>query len=299
MSEPASPPAYRHAQSPIGGILWMALAALFFSVSFGLVRHISDTINSFEQTFFRQLIGLLIILPFVLREGRAGFKTHQITITIVRNVAGVAAITMSFLAVTLIPLVDALALQFTLPLFTILFAYILLRERPGAHRWLAMVFGFAGALVILRPGIIEISAGMLVALGAAASFGVSDTLCRKLAQTDSTNSIVFYSFAIHVPLALPLALVDWVTPTAADWPWLLAMGLTSFGAQYSLSKAFILAEASLVSPVLFVRLPMVALIGYIFFAQVPDLWTWVGAFIIFAAAYYAAHRERLNQNLAV
>lgn len=269
----------------------MASAALFFSIAFGLVRHISETINAFEQTLFRQIMGMLIMLPFMLREGRAGFKTFQLKTNLIRNLAGYAGISLSFLSVTLIPLAESVALNFTLPLFTTIFAYILLKERPGAHRWLATALGFAGALVILRPGLIEVSFGMIVALLAAASFGVSDSLCRKLAQTDSTNSIVFYGFAMHVPLAIPLAVVNWVTPTLADWPWLIAMGLTSFGAQYSLSKAFILAEASLVSPVLFLRLPIVAVIGWVFFAQTTDIWTWIGALIIFAATYYSARRE--------
>jgi drug/metabolite transporter (DMT)-like permease len=132
---------------------------------------------------------------------------------------------------------------------------------------------------------------MIAALGAAASFGISDTLCRKLAQTDDTNYIVFYGFAIHVPLAIPLALMNWVTPSLVDWSWFIAMGLSSFAAQYSLSKAFILAEASLVSPVLFLRLLMVALIGYIFFGQTTDIWTWIGALIIFSAIYYVTKRE--------
>jgi drug/metabolite transporter (DMT)-like permease len=269
----------------------MASAALFFSVSYGLVRHLSESINAFEQTLFRQSMGMLIMLPFVLRAGSAGFKTHQLKTNLIRNFAGYFGISLSFFSVTLIPISEAVALQNTLPLFTIVFAYILLRERPSVHRWLALAIGTVGALIILRPGFIDLSLGMIVALCAAASFGVSDTLCRKLSQTDDINSIVFYSFAIQIPLAMPLALVNWVTPSITEWSWLVALGLVSFVAQYSLSKAFILAEASVVSPVLFLRLPMAAVIGYVFFGQTTDFWTWVGAFVIFAATYYVTRRE--------
>ncbi|MEE2746501.1 MAG: EamA family transporter, partial [Pseudomonadota bacterium] len=106
-----------------------------------------------------------------------------------------------------------------------------------------------------------------------------------------TLSIVFLSFVFQLPFSLPLALSDWVTPTVMELLWLAAMGATSFGAQWSLSRAYILADASVVSPVLFIRLPMVSAIGLIFFNQVTDIWTWIGALIIFGSTYYAARRE--------
>lgn len=294
MSDIASAPTYRHAQSPIIGVLWMVAAAAFFAVTFGLVRHLSDSIDVLQQVFLRQVIGALIMLPFVLRHGRAGFKTHMPVITIVRNTIGYVAITFSFLSLTLIPLADSTVLHSTLPFFTMIFAFILLRERPRAHRWIATALGFLGAVVILRPGIIEVSLGMTLALAAAAAFSLSDTLCRKLSQTDSTTSIVFYSLAVAVPLALPLAIVNWTTPSTIDWLWIIAMALASFGAQWCLSMAYGKAEAGLVSPVLFLRLPMVAVIGFIFFDQTTDLWTWIGAAIIFAASYYMARRETVD-----
>jgi drug/metabolite transporter (DMT)-like permease len=278
----------------VQGVLWMLVAAAFFSIAAGLVRHISVTIDAFEQTFFRQLIGLLILLPFMWRRGLAGFKTRQIKVNLVRNVAGYLGISLSFLSLTLIPLADAITLQSTLPMFTIVFAAVLLGERVGLHRWSAMAVGFLGAVLILRPGFAEISVGMLVALASALCFGVSDTMARKLSSTDSTAVIVFYSFALQVPIAFAVALFNWVTPSAQDWLWLIALGLVSFGAQWGLSRAFVLAEASLVSPALFARIPLVALIGFAFFAEVPDIWTWIGAAVIFGATYYSAHRDAIR-----
>lgn len=283
------------AQAPLHGVLWMVVAAFFFAVSVGLVPHIAKSMNAFEQTFWRQLIGLLVFLPFVWRQGFRRLRTRQLKTNLVRNLAGYIGIALAFYSVTLIPLADSLALQFTLPFFTIMFAVILLGEHVGAHRWTATVFGFVGAIVILRPGIIEIQFGMLVAIAAAAFLALSDTLVRRLARTESTALIVFYGYALQVPIAFVVALYDWVTPTLADWPWLIALGLTSFAAQWALSRAFVLAEASLVSPILFLRLPIVSVIGYVFFAQVPDPWTWVGALIIFASAFYMARREAVLQ----
>lgn len=282
------------AQAPLKGVLWMVLAAFFFAVSVGLVRYISLRIDAFEQTFWRQFIGFVIILPIVLRHGLPGLRTRQLGTHLVRNLMGYIGIALSFYSVTLIPLADSLALQFTLPLFTIVFAMIILSERVGVHRLAATAAGFVGALVILRPGFAEIRFGMIVALGAAAFLAISDTLVRRLSRAEPTTLIVFYSYALQVPIAFAVALFHWVTPARADWPWLIALGLCSFIASWSLSRAFILAEASLVSPVLFLRLPIVSAIGYVFFAQVPDVWAWIGAVVIFASTTYAARREALH-----
>lgn len=289
-----APGAYQK-QAPLQGVLWMVVAAFFFAVAAGLVRHISTNIDAFEQAFWRQFLGLLIILPFVWRNGLIGLRTRQLKTNLLRNLAGYTGISLYFYSVTLIPLAESLALQFTLPLFTIIFAMLILGENVGAHRWTATVVGFLGALVILRPGMIAVEIGALVALTAAACLAMSDTLVRRLSRTESTLMIVFYGYLLQVPLAFAVALPDWVTPSAADWPWLLALGACSFIAQWGLSRAFVLAEASLVSPILFLRLPIVAVIGYFFFAQIPDLWTWVGAVIIFGSSYYAARREAMHR----
>lgn len=289
-----APGAYQK-QAPLQGVLWMVVAAVFFAVSAGLVRHLSANIDAFEQTFWRQFLGLLIILPFVWRSGRIGLRTRQLKTNLMRNLAGYAGISLYFYSVTLIPLAESLSLQFTLPLFTIVFAMLILSEKVGVHRWTATVVGFIGALVILRPGMIPIEVGALIALVSAACLAMSDTLVRRLSRTDTTLSIVFYSYLLQVPVALAVALPNWVTPTMDDWPWLIALGVCSFAAQWGLSRAFVLAEASLVSPILFLRLPIVALIGYVFFAEVPDDWTWVGAAIICASVYYAARRETMHR----
>ena len=291
MSKIGVPAEPLHAQSAIRGIVWMALAAVFFSIVFGLVRHISESINAFEQTFFRHIFGILILAPFIIRGGRASLRTGQLKLNIFRNLIGNGGTTLSFLSVTMISLTDSLTLHFTMPIFAILFALIILKERVGSHRWVAMVLGFFGVLVVLRPGFHDLNPGMLAALAAATCFGLSDVLLRKLSRTDMTLSIVFYSFIFQLPFSLPLALTNWVTPTPMELLWLAAMGAMSFGAQWSLSRAYILADASVVSPVLFIRLPIVSVIGLVFFGQVTDMWTWIGAAIIFGSTYYAARRE--------
>lgn len=294
MNEPASGGPL-HQQSPLRGVLWMAAAAVFFSVSFGVVRHLSDNgdIHAFQQAFFRQVFGTLVFLPIIFRHGLSSIRTRQPIANLTRVATNAVALVLAFWGVTLIPLAQALTLQSTVPFFAIIFAMLVVNERPGPHRWAAVMIGFAGALVILRPGIIGISLGMTVAVASAAFYGFSDAFLRKVARTDGTISIIFFGFAVQVPLLLPLAIMHWTTPALSDWPWILAMVILSFGAQFSLSKAYINAEASIVSPVLFIRIPMVAVIGFIFFDQIPDMWVWIGAAVIFVSTVYAARREAL------
>ena len=153
-----------------------------------------------------------------------------------------------------------------------------------------MVIGFAGVAIALRPGFQSIHPGMMAAIGAAAAYSLSDVLLRKLSHTDLTLSIVFYGFALQLPFSLPLALNEWVTPSGAEWGWLFLMGCLAFLAQWSLSRSYIVADASLVSTVMFVRLPIISVLGFIFFGEVTDIWTWVGATVILAGTYQAARQ---------
>ena len=162
-----------HAQSSVRGILWMALAAVFFSIAFGLVRHISEFINPYEQTCFRHIFGILILAPFVVRSGGGSIRTYQFKLNVFRNFVGNAGTTLSFLSVTMISLTDSLTLHFTLPIFAILFALLILKEKVGSHRWIAVVVGFLGVLVVLRPGFQEVNIGVyLLGIGLCADYEV-------------------------------------------------------------------------------------------------------------------------------
>jgi len=275
----------------IRGILWMVFAALCFSVALGFVRHLSSIISSFEIVFWRQTLGFLLTLPWLARAGLRVLHTRHLKIHVLRATFGYVWVLASFYSVTLIAIADSQALQFTLPFFTIIFAMLFLKERVGRHRWIATFIGFAGALVILRPGFSEASIGMMMALAAAAFFAASDCGTRYVARDDKTMAVVLYSFMLQIPIAfIPVALT-WTTLGLADWPAILALGLSSFGAQWGLSRALSTAEASLVSPVLFLRLPIVTAIGFVFFAVLPYIWTWLGALIIFAGTFYSARAE--------
>ncbi len=281
----------RERQSALGGILWMVGAAIAFSVNFAVVRHLQDHMSTFEIVFFRQILGALMMLPWLARAGIGALKTTRFPLHCQRMLWSYAAMFLGYYSLLLIPLSDSVALQFTLPLWTAILAVLFLGEKVGVHRWLAIAAGFAGVLVIVRPGFQDLNVGIAMVLAATAFYAVTDVIARSLAKTDRTILIVFYSFVLPIPLAAVPAGLTWTTPGPAIWPALLLFAVSSTAAQWCLTKSLATADASLVSPVLFLRLPFIAVIGWWFFGQTTDAFTWIGACIIFVATYLLARRE--------
>ena len=276
------------------GMLWMLGAALFFSASVGFVRYLSDFMSTFEIVFFRQIMGLAFMLPWLMRTGMAAARTNRLPLQGMRAVLSYLGMLSSYYSFTLIPIADAVALQFTTPLFTTVLAIIFLKEVVGLHRWSAILFGFAGVLIIVRPGFEELDLGMLVAICAAVFYASSNVANRALSRTESTAVILFYGFMLQIPMAAIPAAMTWVTPGWSVVPPLLGFGIVSIAAQWCLTRALAAADASLVEPVMFVRLPFVSMIGYVLFTEIPDAWTWVGAAVIFVSTVVLARREALH-----
>jgi drug/metabolite transporter (DMT)-like permease len=152
-------------------------------------------------------------------------------------------------------------------------------------RALGIVLGFVGILVILRPGMASVSAGALAVLGAAFAYAFAHTLTKLLSGKDAPIVILFYMTAIQLPLGLAASLPQWVWPSQAIWPWVALVGLTALSAHYCLTRAFQLADASVVIPLDFLRLPLIALIGLFFYGEPLDPWVMVGAAIVFVAIW--------------
>jgi drug/metabolite transporter (DMT)-like permease len=277
--------------NPIQGVLWMVAAAIAFSVTLIMVRYLSAKFTTFEIVFFRQVFGVMIMLPWLVRAGIGVLKTDQIKIYLTRAILTYCAMFAAYYSIILITIADSIALQFTLPFFTIIFAMAVLGEKVRTHRWIATVIGFIGAMIIIRPGFAEISAGMLIALSAAALYGGADTCTRFLSGRNTVNVVVFYGFVLQLPIAAVPAAMTWVTPGLADMGYILAFVIAAVGAQFFITQSFSNAEASLVSPVLFVRLPFVAVLGFFFFGELPGAWTWVGAAILFASTFWSTRRD--------
>jgi drug/metabolite transporter (DMT)-like permease len=271
----------------------MCGATVFFSCSLTLVKNLQDYgVTVFQAVLFRQLLGMLIFFPAVLFSG--GIKQLKTTVPIkhaTRAAFGFLGMCTGYYSLMLINVADSVALQFTLPIFTMFCAVWLLGEKIFAHRVIATLIGFGGVLIIVRPGFTEINYGILFAIASAATHAVSDTYARYLARYDQLKVIMTYNFVFTIPFALIPAIIWWEPVPFEIWPYIILFGVAGISAQFCLTRSFSLADASLVSPILFFRLPLVALIALFAFDQKTEMWTWIGAAIIILATTWMARKE--------
>ena len=281
-------------QSVLRGAAWMIVGAFGFSLVPLCVRQMSGNLSVFEIVFLRSALSVLILLPFQLRAGFATLRTAKLGLYGLRTVIIYAAVVIWFSALTLMPIADATALQFAQPLFTVMFAALILREMVGPHRWAATVIGFIGAALIIRPGMVEIGAGAPLALLSAALYAAGNIVVKILVRTEPASRVVFYFHLLLVPVALVPALLFWTTPSPTDWAWALGLALANTLGQIGLTRSFAAADASFVMPFTFLTLPFVAFQALAVYGEFPDLWTWVGAAVIFISGYYISRREALR-----
>jgi drug/metabolite transporter (DMT)-like permease len=196
-----------------------------------------------------------------------------------------------FMGFSMIPLAKAAALSFSGPLFSTLLAVFLLGEVLRLRRVVALIFGFTGALVILRPGWIEIDTGSLYMLLGAATWGAATIVVKILVRTEASTTIVMYMSLYASAFALIAAIPVWQMPDANQFVWLAALGACGSLTHICFAQSLRVAEVSLVLPLDFMRLIWSAIIGYVVFTETPVIWTWLGGFMIFSAATYIAIRE--------
>lgn len=273
------------------GALWSAAAAAFHSLVPVAVRLLSDSMPAIEIVFLRNLIGLMALLGFFAWRGLGSLHTARIGLHFQRNVLNFAGMWLWFAAVSAMPLGQAVALHFTVPLMVVLLAVMILRERPGPLRWAATLIGFCGVLVILRPGMITIGLPALMVLGSAISYAGVSIYTRVLGRTDSPAVTTFYYQLMLTLFAAVPVLWVWRTPGLHDVPALILVAVVGTVAPYCLIRAYTYAEASFLAPVDFLRLPFTTLMAIFLFAEPTDLWTWVGAAIIFASTMFITRRE--------
>ena len=272
----------------------MTTSCVFFAVLTGLIRHLSATLDPLEIVFFRNLFGLIVMLPWLMRQGLGTLSTRRPWLHALRAAFGLVAMTCWFTAITRVNLADAVALSFTTPLFATVAAVILLGEVVRSRRWSAVLIGFVGAMVILRPGFHEIPPAAFLVLLSSSVMAVGMMMIRMLSRTDSTGAIVFYMVLFLTPASLVPALFVWRTPTPEELLWLLLLGGSATLGHLCLTRAFAVAEATQVVPFDFIRLPLIALMGFVIFGEAIDVWTGVGAAIIVCSSVYIAHREAVH-----
>lgn len=275
----------------VEGALLMVFSCACFAAMSALIRHLSGTVSSFEIAFFRNAVGLVALLPWMAHLGFGTLRTQRLKLYLSRGTLGMVAMWAWYAALGMMPLAEAITLNFTVALWMIPVAIVLLKERIGPRRWAAAVVGFAGVLVVLQPGAEAISLGGLLAIGSALLFAVSMCIIKLLSKTETPTQIVFYMNVIMTPLSLGPAIAFWSFPTSTELGLLIAIGLIALAGHFSMARALSLAEASALMPLDYTRLPFAILIGYFAFGEFPGLWTWVGGAIIIASALYISRRE--------
>ena len=276
---------------PARGAILMVIAALFFSGMNAIIRVMSTELHPAQIAFLRNLGGLSFMLPWLARTGLTGLRTRNQRLYLGRSFISVLSMLTWFTALAIMPLAEAVALSFTTPLFATICAMILLGEVVRARRWTAMGFGLIGAMIIVRPGIEAISWAQILVLASCAFAALSTVLTKQLTRTEPTNAIVTYMTLYALPISLVPALFVWTPPSLTMWLWVAALGLCGTLGHQVVTRAFAVSEASALAPYDFVRLPFIALIAWLAFAEVPDIWTWVGAAVIVSSSAYIAHRE--------
>jgi drug/metabolite transporter (DMT)-like permease len=277
--------------SVVRGSLWAVVAAGFFTGMPISVRYLSDVMTSFEIVFFRSFLGMVIMAPFLAMRGWTGLRTGAPWLHVQRSTINFIGMVMWFYALGIMPLADATAIHFTMPLFIVLLATIFLGEKIGPRRLVAIGTGFLGVLVILRPGSVEFGLPAAGVLASAALYGGSVIYVKVITRTDAVSTVTFYTHLIMMLLSLIPTMMYWRSPGWDDVPALALLAGCGTIAPYCFSRALKAMDAGLVAPFDFLRLPFTALAGLLIFAETTSFWTWVGAAVIFGSTTYITRRE--------
>ena len=262
-----------------------------FASAHGMVRQVSSDLHAFEIVFFRNLFGSLAILPWFVREGMAPLRTRHLWLHFLRVGISVVSIFAFYMALILAPLAQVTALSFLGPIIGALLAALFLGEVVRIRRWAAILFGFAGTFVVLRPGFGVIELGAVLAVASSVGWGFSMMIVKLLTRTESSVTIIAYNVVLMTPLSLLAALFVWQWPTWTHLLWLAAIGVIVTVSSLVFTQGIKEAEINVVTPLDFFRLIWIAAIGFVFYGEVPTIFTWIGGAMIFASATYIAYRE--------
>jgi drug/metabolite transporter (DMT)-like permease len=285
---------------PIRAMIWITVAMALFAVLAASSRKAALMgMHPLQVVFLRNLSATLFLMPMLIWRGRALLRSNAIHLYGIRVGISIFSMTAWFYALALIPVAEVTAIGFLAPLFGTLGAIVFLGEKVRVRRWTALIIGFMGAMIILRPGSEPIGLGQYCAIFNAMSSGVITVLLKQLSSEDDSGKIVFLTTILMLPPTLVPALFVWETPGMDYLPVILTIGFTAVVGHYCLMRGFASTEASLVMTFDFSRLPFAVLIGWWMFGELTDIWTWVGAAVIFASAIYITRREaQLRQQAA-
>lgn len=264
----------------VRGALLIVLSATLVAIDTVIARIVTQDVNSLVLVFFRNLFGVLFLLPLVARAGLRSFHTRRPWGHFLRAAIKIAALIAFYYGVSMIPVAEATAIAFATPLFIAAGAALFLGESLRRGRLVAILIGFVGVLVILRPGVAVIHPAALAVVASTIGLATIGLMIKILARTEPPNTITVINITLSAPLALLPALFFWTPPSPTTLGLMLVQGALGTVSQLAVTRALHLADASLMMPIDFVRLPIVAGLGFLVLGQVPDRWMWLGAAII-------------------
>jgi len=275
----------------------MLLSILLFSLMDANVKWLGATYPTSQIMFFRCALALVPVLVIIaMRGGMVILRTRQKKLHLLRSLMGVSAMGLAFYAFSLMPLAEAVSLLHTAPLFMTALSVLLLREKVGLRRWSAVLLGFAGMLLVIRPGAGMLESGSLYMLAAAFLIGGTTIVIRILGRLDDPVCITFYFTATGVVVSLfGLLLQGWIAPDGGDLLLLILVGLLGGMAQYLMTLSYQNLAVAIVAPLKYLTIVSGGLIAYLVWGEVPDLQSVCGISVIVASGLYTLHRELLHK----
>ncbi len=272
----------------------MALSTVAFVTMHAAVREVSQDMHPFEVAFFRQVFGIVALAPWFIRYGLAPLRTKRLGMHGVRAFVNVIAMFAFYYALSIVPLAQVSALAFSVPIFTALLAMAFLGERVRLRRWAAILFGFSGVFIAFIPDMYEPGApqlGSLLVVLASFTWAIALIFIKVLGRTESTITITAYMVLLMTPMSLLPALAVWEWPTMEQFGWLLFIGVVGTIGQLTVVQALKEGETHVVMPIDFTKLIWAAGLGFLWFGEIPTVFTWVGGAMIFFSTTYIAWRE--------
>ena len=281
----------QQSSSIVRGMAWMLASTVLFVGVTGIVRHLGSDMSAPQAAFIRYAFGIMLLAPILFRLKARELITPRMGLHAVRGVVHGIGVMLWFFAMARIPIAEVTALGYTTPIFVTIGAALFLGERFRTRRMIAVLIGVFGTLVIVRPGFVTVELGTLAQITAAPLFAASALVSKKLTETEP-SSVIIALMAVFVTLTLlPMAIVDWRTPTKEELAWLFATASLATAGHYTMTRAYQAAEITVTQPLSFLQLVWAVLLGYYVFAETPDFWTIAGSIVIVGSATYIAHRE--------
>ena len=272
--------------------IFLIITSVFFgTVMLSFLKIAQEDVNVYVAGFFRFFLGLVIILPYIIKNKDAVLKTTHLKQHFLRAILGLPAMLIYFSALVLLPIEKLTAISFVVPLIVTILAVFFLGEKIYIYRTLALILGFSGMLVIIRPGFVDISIGVYMVLFSALLWSINIIITKKISKNDSAITILAYQSIFMSLLSFFIVLFFWEMPSLKTFTYLILAAMCGTVLHLTLNHAFKLVDVSMTQPYSFLNLVFASIIGYFVFDEIPDLYTWIGALIIFTGVLIISYRE--------